>query len=61
MDAAPNRPTLTCMLAPSITIIMLGTYFAGDYESRSISVLKHRGHYQQIMNENMSVSRVLSR
>ena len=34
---------------------------AGDYESRSISVLKPRGHYQQIMNENLSVPRVLSR
>lgn len=34
---------------------------AGDYESRSISVLKPRGHYQQIMNENLSVPRMLSR
>ncbi|CAK0750506.1 hypothetical protein CVIRNUC_001996 [Coccomyxa viridis] len=36
-------------------------HHAGDYESRSISVLKPRGHYQQIMNENLSVPRVLSR
>ncbi len=34
---------------------------AGDYEGRSISILKHPGHYQQIMNENLSVPRVLSR
>ena len=36
-------------------------HHAGDYESRSIGVLKPRGHYQQIMNENLSVPRVLSR
>jgi len=34
---------------------------AGDYEGRSVSILKPRGHYQQIMNENLSVPRVLAR
>ena len=46
---------------PQEILDVIRAYLAGDYESRSISVLKPRGHYQQIMNERMSVPRVLSR